>query len=129
MKQPIISDGNIKPEWDRAAMELSGKVHMGKVFSKDLARQSSVKYFPTIIYFPAGDKSEQNSIENYEGDIKANDIVTWALQVVVCQKDLFFHQLSQNWTADCSSDLPLFAQIVLGSGIQIPTRADKIVSL
>ena len=96
MKQPIISDGNIKPEWDRAAMELSGKVHMGKVFSKDLARQSGVKYFPTIIYFPAGDKSEQNSFENYEGDITTNDIVTWALQVVVCQKDLFFHQLSQN---------------------------------
>ena len=77
-------------------MELSGKVHMGKVFSKDLARQSGVKYFPTIIYFPAGDKSEQNSFESYEGDITANDIVTWALQVVVCQKDLFFHQLSQN---------------------------------
>ena len=96
MKQPIISDGNIKPEWDRAAMELSGKVHMGKVFSKDLARQSGVKYFPTIIYFPAGDKSEQNSFENYEGDITTNDIVTWALQVVVCQKDLFFQQLSQN---------------------------------
>ena len=96
MKQPIISDGNIKPEWDRAAMELSGKVHMGKVFSKDLARQSGVKYFPTIMYFPAGDKSEQNSFENYEGDITANNIVKWALQVVVCQKDLFFHQLSQN---------------------------------
>ena len=87
MKQPIISDGNIKPEWDRAAMELSGKVHMGKVFSKDLARQSGVKYFPTIMYFPAGDKSEQNSFENYEGDITANDIVSWALQVVVCQNE------------------------------------------
>ena len=77
-------------------MELSGKVHMGKVFSKELARERGVKYFPTIMYFPAGDKSEQNSFENYEGDITANDIVTWALQVVVCQKDLFFHQLSQN---------------------------------
>ena len=44
----------------------------------------------------AGDKSKQNSFENYEGDITANGIVTWALQVVVCQKDLFFHQSSQN---------------------------------
>jgi hypothetical protein len=76
-------------------MELIGKVHMGKVFSKDLARQSGVKYFPTIMYFPAGDKSDPNRFENYEGDITANDIVTWALQVVFCQEDSFLHQLSQ----------------------------------
>ena len=88
-------------------MELSGKVHMGKVFSKELARERGVKYFPTIMYFPAGDKSEQNSFENYEGDITANDIVTWALQVVVCQKDLFFHQLSQNCLG-MSNVLPFF---------------------
>ena len=61
-------------------MELSGKVHMGKVFSKNLARQSGVKYFPTIMYFPPGDKSDRSSYEIYEGDITANGIVTWALK-------------------------------------------------
>ena len=84
MKQPIISDGNIKPEWDRAAMELSGKVHMGKVFSKDLARRSGVKYFPTIIYFPAGDKSEQNSFENYENGLNGKLIIEKLMRLVKC---------------------------------------------
>ena len=58
-------------------MELSGKVNMGKVFSKKLARLCGVKSFPTIMYFPA---SDPNSTENYEGEITANDIVTWALK-------------------------------------------------
>ena len=32
------------------------------------------------MYFPAGDKSDSNSFENYVGDIIADDIVTWALE-------------------------------------------------
>ena len=70
---------NIKPEWDRAARELSGKVNLGKTFSEVLAGQYGVKSFPKIMYFPA-DKSDPNSFEKYEGDITANDIVTWALK-------------------------------------------------
>ena len=39
-----------------------------------------VKSFPTIMYFPQGDKSDRSSYEIYEGDITANGIVTWALK-------------------------------------------------
>ena len=70
----------IESEYIQAAKQLSGKVNCGKSYSMDLARQWGVKYFPTIMYFPTGDKSAQNQNENYEGDIKANDIVTWALE-------------------------------------------------
>ena len=71
---------SIKSEWDQAARELRGKVNMGKVYSKDLALQYGVKSFPTIMYFPPGDKSDRSSHEIYKGDIRANDIVTWALK-------------------------------------------------
>ena len=77
---PTQSGKSIKSEWDQAAMILSGKVNLGKVFSKKLAKLCGVKYFPTIMYFPAGDKSDPSSTENYEGEITANDIVTWALK-------------------------------------------------
>ena len=71
---------SIKSEWDQAAKELRGKVNMGKVYSKDLALQFDVKSFPTIMYFPQGDKSDHSSYEIYEGEVTANGIVTWALK-------------------------------------------------
>ena len=37
---------SIKSEWEQANKELSGKVNMGKVFSRDLASQCGVKSFP-----------------------------------------------------------------------------------
>ena len=74
------SGESTKSEWEEASRELSGKVKMGKVFSRDLASQCGVKSFPTIIYFQAGHKSDPKRNENYEGDINANDIVTWALE-------------------------------------------------
>ena len=74
------SGESTKSEWEEASRELSGKVKMGKVFSKDLAIQFGLKSFPTIMYFPSGDKSDPGSNENYEGDITANGIVKWALQ-------------------------------------------------
>ena len=77
---PTNSSENIKPEWDRAATKLNGKVKMGKSFSSVLAEERGVTSFPTITYFPAGDKSDSNSFENYAGVIKADDIVTWALK-------------------------------------------------
>ena len=73
---------SIKSEWDRVAVELSGKVNMGKVYSRDLALQYGVKSFPTIMYFPLGDKSDRSNYEIYEGDITANGIVTWALKTL-----------------------------------------------
>ena len=77
---PKNHDETIESEYIQAAKKLRGKVNCGKSSSMDLARQWGVKYFPTIMYFPIGDKSVQNENENYEGDIKANDIVTWALE-------------------------------------------------
>ena len=69
---------DIKPEWDKAAMKLSGKVKMGKVFSKNLARLCHVYTFPTIGYFPKGKK---NYAGIYTGDITANSIVQWAMRI------------------------------------------------
>ena len=69
-----------KSEWEEASRELSGKFKMGKIFSKYLAKQFGLKSFPTIMYFPSGDKSDPSSNENYKGDITANGIVKWALQ-------------------------------------------------
>ena len=69
-----------KSEWEEASRELSGKFKMGKIFSKYLAKQFGLKSFPTIMYFPSGDKSDPGSNENYKGDITANGIVKWALQ-------------------------------------------------
>ena len=73
------SGESIKSECEQAARELSGKVKMGKVFSNALALQFGLKSFPTFMYFPKGDKSDQNGNINYQGDIKANSIVSWAL--------------------------------------------------
>ena len=73
------SGERIKSEWEQAAKELSGKVKMGNVFSKELALQFGLKSFPTFMYFPRGDKSDQDGNINYQGDIKANSIVSWAL--------------------------------------------------
>ena len=74
----------IKSEWDKAAVELNGKVKMGKVQSKviseNLPKLYSVVSFPTILYFPEGDKSDPSTFEKYEGGITANEIVTWALK-------------------------------------------------
>ena len=74
------SGESTKSEWEEASRELSGKVKMGKVFSKDLAKQFGLKSFPTIMYFSSGDKSDPSSNENYKGDITANGIVTWTLK-------------------------------------------------
>ena len=74
------SGESTKSEWEEASRELSGKFKMGKIFSKYLAKQFGLKSFPTIMYFPSGDKSDPGSNENYKGDITANGIVKWALQ-------------------------------------------------
>ena len=73
------SGESIKSECEEAARELSGKAKMGKVFSKDLALQFGLKNFPTFMYFPKGDKSDKDGNINFQGDIKANSIVSWAL--------------------------------------------------
>ena len=51
-----------------------------KVISESLPRLYDVTSFPTILYFPAGDKSDPNTFEKYEGIITANDIVSYALE-------------------------------------------------
>ena len=73
------SGESIKSKWEQVARELSGKVKVGKVFSKDLALQFGLKSFPTFMYFPKRDKSGQDGNINFQGDMKANSIVSWAL--------------------------------------------------
>ena len=70
------SGESIKSECEEAARELSGKVKMGKVSSKDLALKFGLKSFPTFMYFPKGDKGPK---WQYQGDIKAKYIVSWTL--------------------------------------------------
>ena len=86
---------NIKSKWRQVALELKGKVRMGEVWShsatENLPKLYDVTSFPTILCFPAGDKSDPNIFLKYEGvgrlggyfhfrDITANDIVSWALE-------------------------------------------------
>ena len=86
---------NIKSKWRQVAVELKGKVRMGEVWShsatENLPKLYDVTSFPTILCFPAGDKSDPNIFLKYEGvgrlggyfhfrDITANDIVSWALE-------------------------------------------------
>ena len=74
----------IKSKWNKAALELKGKVKMGKVqnkvISENLLKLYGVASFPTILYFPEGDKSDPNTFEKYEGVITTNDIVSYALE-------------------------------------------------
>ena len=51
-----------------------------KVISESLPRLYDVTSFPTILCFPAGDKSDPNTYEKYEGVITTNDIVSYALE-------------------------------------------------
>ena len=90
-------DTDIKSKWRQVAAELKGKVRMGEVWShsatENLPKLYDVTSFPTILCFPAGDKSDPNIFLKYKGegvgrlgglfhfrDITANDIVSWALE-------------------------------------------------
>ena len=56
-----------------------GKV-LDKVDSENVTKLYNVTSFPTILYFPSGDKSDKKNYEKYKGGITANEIVTWALK-------------------------------------------------
>lgn len=71
----------LAPEWIRAANELSGKMNLGAVDATQhqmLAQRYGVRGYPTIKYFPPGDKSE--TPEDYSGGRTASDINMWAMQ-------------------------------------------------
>ena len=80
----VDPNSNIKSELDQAAVKLNGKVEMGKVLEKvdseNVTKLYNVTTFPTILYFPSGDKSDKKNYEKYNGGITANEIVTWALK-------------------------------------------------
>ena len=91
----VVPGQDFKSKWRKVAVELKGKVRMGEVWShsltENLPRLYDVTKFPTILCFPAGDKSDPNIFLKYEGlgrlggyidfsDITANDIVSWALE-------------------------------------------------
>lgn len=75
---------NLEPHWASAAAELKGKVKLGALDATVHTVMSSrygVKGFPTIKYFPQGDKSHLKTGEavDYDGGRTSSDIVTWAL--------------------------------------------------
>ena len=69
---------NLEPHWKKAAGELKGKVKLGAVDAtvhQGLAGEYGVQGYPTIKYFPAGNKK---SAQEYDGGRTADDIVAWA---------------------------------------------------
>merc|ERR1719263_1848956 len=89
-KQPFLVEfyapwcGHCKalaPEWVRASNELEGKFNLGAVDAtvhQNVAQRYGVRGYPTIKYFPPGDKSA--TPEDYTGGRTAADINTWAMQ-------------------------------------------------
>jgi len=70
---------SLAPEWAKAASELRGTVSMGAVDCtqhKDLCARYDVKGYPTIKFFPPGDKSAP---EDYNGGRTAGPIAEWSL--------------------------------------------------
>jgi len=73
----------LTPEWAKAATELKGKV---KVCALDAtvhtvaASRFQVQGYPTIKYFPAGNK-DYSSAEDYQGGRTASDIIAYALDL------------------------------------------------
>ncbi|XP_065175338.1 protein disulfide-isomerase A6-like [Sycon ciliatum] len=68
---------SLEPQWKRAATDLKGKVKLGAVDAtvhQSLSSRYGVQGFPTIKFFPAGDKS---SPEDYQGGRTASDIVSF----------------------------------------------------
>ena len=81
---------NLEPHWKSAAGELKGKVKLGAVDAtvhQELAGKYGVRGYPTIKYFPAGNKG---SAEEYDGGRTSDDIVKWALDrdVIQCCHDI-----------------------------------------
>ncbi|PAA74739.1 hypothetical protein BOX15_Mlig030607g2, partial [Macrostomum lignano] len=70
----------LKPHWDRAASELSGKVKLGALDATvhtSMAARYGIQGYPTIKMFPAGRKTGE-AVE-YDGGRTSDDIVRWAL--------------------------------------------------
>eukprot|EP00210_Caulerpa_lentillifera_P007336 g7012.t1 len=71
---------NLKPEWEKAATELSGKVKVGAVdctAHESVCREFGVQGYPTLKYFGM-DKS--TGAEDYPGGRDASSIVSFALE-------------------------------------------------
>ncbi|GFS76046.1 protein disulfide-isomerase A6 [Nephila pilipes] len=71
----------LAPHWAEAATELKGKVKLGALDATVhtiMSSKFSVKGFPTIKFFPQGNKD--GSAEEYDGGRTASDIVSWALE-------------------------------------------------
>ena len=73
---------NLLPEWDKASMELKGKVKLGNVDAtahQGLAGTYGVQGYPTIKWFAAGEKAGSSSAQDYQGERKSGGIVKFAL--------------------------------------------------
>lgn len=70
---------NLAPEWEKAATELKGSVKLGAVDvtqHQELGQKYDVRGYPTIKFFPPGEKSAPL---DYEGGRTATTIVEWGL--------------------------------------------------
>jgi len=69
----------LKPEWEKAASELKGKVKVAALDAQQypvMAGRFQVQGYPTIKFFPAGAK-DFNSAEDYAGGRTASDIIAF----------------------------------------------------
>ncbi|VBB29750.1 unnamed protein product [Acanthocheilonema viteae] len=70
----------LKPHWERAALELAGKVKVGALDAtvhQMMSSRFNIKGFPTIKYFAPG--SSAKDAEDYVGGRTSDDIVQYAL--------------------------------------------------
>lgn len=75
---------NLEPHWKAAASELKGKMKLGAVDATVhtvLANRFAIRGFPTIKFFGAGVKSNEDAVD-YDGGRTTNDIIQWASQKV-----------------------------------------------
>ncbi|CAH8462008.1 unnamed protein product [Heterobilharzia americana] len=74
---------NLKPHWFQAARELKGVVKVGALDStvhSQMTKKYSIRGFPTIKYFPAGQKTDDPV--DYDGARTSDAIVAWAMEKV-----------------------------------------------
>ncbi len=72
----------LEPEYEKAAKSLGGVVNIAKVnadLHKNLAARFQVKGFPTIKFFPAGDRKAKQNVEDYQSERSAKAIVDYSM--------------------------------------------------
>jgi protein disulfide-isomerase A6 len=85
----------LAPEWVKLANEVKGEVKVAKIDSSKntkMHEKYKVKGYPSIKYFPAGEKLD-GEFEDYDGGRDASAMISWAKEAKKKFRPLFFEQL------------------------------------